>query len=74
MKAEEARKKLNDKFGSDLELGRALIEIEKAVELGRDNVFLYNLSPKIVKELKKLGYDVQSGGDFGNLSSVLVSW
>jgi CRISPR/Cas system-associated endoribonuclease Cas2 len=74
MKAEDARKKLNDSLGYSPEIRSILKDIESAIDKGRDNIFIYDATSQTIKELKKLGYAVKSGGDYGNILAFHVSW
>lgn len=74
MNAKEARTKLNNSLGYSPELRNTLKEIESAIDKGRDNIFIYDASQDTIKQLKKLGYTIKGGADYGNILAFHVSW
>jgi DNA topoisomerase VI subunit A len=56
------------------ELDLVLEDIKRIAELGRDNIFMYDKSQATIKELRKLGFKVEAGQDYGETTAHRVSW
>jgi hypothetical protein len=73
MKASEARK-LSEVNGNKSPLQQILEQVKKQVELGRNNLYVYNLDKGIKKELTKLGYVIIPGHETGNETADQIIW
>ena len=56
------------------ELERVIDDIKNICELGRNSLFIYDVSQVTIKELKKRGFKVTPGSDYGETTAFHVSW
>jgi len=73
MNAEEARKIAQSSGGLN-ELDRVLEGVRKIADMGRDNYLAWGITNATVKELKKMGYVVEPGANYGEQNCFYVRW